>query len=88
MPAVGGVASVLGIKCVKLFSCACVHCFGEGNCDVQLDKDTNSGVEGTIGISWKKLTSGLTFFLYEENENERRLQSQRQNISVLFSTSH
>lgn len=27
MPAVGGVASVLGIKCVNLFSCACVYCF-------------------------------------------------------------
>lgn len=24
MPAVGGVASVLGIKCVNLFTCACV----------------------------------------------------------------
>lgn len=48
MPAVGGVASVLGIKCVNLFSCACVHCFGEGDCDVQLDKDTNSGVEGEL----------------------------------------
>lgn len=45
MPAVGGVASVLGIKSVNLFSCACVYCFGEGDCDVQLDKDTNSGVE-------------------------------------------
>jgi len=30
MPAVGGVASVLGIKCVNLFPCACVHCFGRG----------------------------------------------------------
>lgn len=30
MPAVGGVASVLGIKCVNLFSCACVYCLGEG----------------------------------------------------------
>ena len=48
MPAVGGVASVLGIKCVNLFSCACVYCFGEGDCDVQLDKDTNSGVEGEL----------------------------------------
>lgn len=48
MPAVGGVASVLGIKYVNLFSCACVHCFGEGDCDVQLDKDTNSGVEGEL----------------------------------------
>lgn len=48
MPAVGGVASVLGIKCVNLFSCACVSCFGEGDCDVQLDKDTNSGVEGEL----------------------------------------
>lgn len=37
MPAVGGVASVLGIKCVNLFSCACVYCFGEG--------DTSSKVE-------------------------------------------
>ena len=45
MPAVGGVASVLGIKCVNLFSCACVYCSGEGNYDVQLGKDTNSGVE-------------------------------------------
>lgn len=44
MPAVGGVASVLGIKCVNLFSCACVYCFGEGT-DVQLDKDTDSGAE-------------------------------------------
>lgn len=44
MPAVGGVASVLGIKCVNLFSCACGYCFGEGDCDVQLDSDTNNGV--------------------------------------------
>lgn len=48
MPAVGGVASVLGIKCVNLFSCACVYCFGEGDCDAQLDKHTNSGVEGEL----------------------------------------
>lgn len=47
MPAVGGVASVLGIKCVNLFPCACVYCFG-GDCDVQLDKDTNTGVEGEL----------------------------------------
>lgn len=45
MPAVGGVASVLGIKCVNLFSCACVYCFGEGDCAVQLYKDTSSEVE-------------------------------------------
>lgn len=45
MPAVGGVASVLGIKCVNLFPCACVYCLGEGGCDVQLDKDTDSGAE-------------------------------------------
>lgn len=45
MPAVGGVASVLGIKCVNLFSCACVYCFGEGNCDAQMDEDTGSEVE-------------------------------------------
>lgn len=48
MPAVGGVASVLGIKCVNLFSCACVYCFGEGDFDVQLDKHANSGVEGEL----------------------------------------
>lgn len=64
MPAFGGVASVLGIKCVNLFTCACVHCFGEGDCDVQLDKGTNSGGGGTIGISWKWLTSGLTLYIY------------------------
>lgn len=45
MPAVGGVASVLGIKCVNLFSCACVYCFGEGDYDVQLNKDTDSDME-------------------------------------------
>ena len=45
MPADGGVASVLGIKCVNLFFCACVYCFGGGDCDVQLDKETNRGVE-------------------------------------------
>lgn len=45
MPAVGGVASVLGIKCVNLFPCTCVYCFWEGDCDVQLDKDTDSGEE-------------------------------------------
>lgn len=29
IPAVDGVASVLGIKCVNLFSCACVSCLGK-----------------------------------------------------------
>ena len=48
MPAVGGVASVLGIKCVNLFTCACDYCFGEGDCDVDLDKDTNCGAEGEV----------------------------------------
>lgn len=48
MPAVGGVASVLGIKCVNLFPCTCVYCFWEGDCDVQLDKDTDSGEEGEL----------------------------------------
>lgn len=48
MPAVGGVASVLGIKCINLSSCACVYCSGGGASDVQLDKDTNSGVEGEL----------------------------------------
>lgn len=66
MPAVGGVAPVLGIKYVNLFSCACVHCFGEGDCDVQLDKDTNSG-RRTIG------TSGLNFFLYGRNKTRARM---------------
>lgn len=57
MPAVGGVASVLGIKCVNLFPCACVYCFGEGDCDVQLNMDTNSGVEEELPAS---LGSGRT----------------------------
>lgn len=48
MPAFGGVASVLGIKCVNLFSCACAYCFAEGGCDVRLDKDPSSEMEGEL----------------------------------------
>lgn len=44
MPAVGGVASVLGIKCVNLLSCACVYYFGEGGRTVMC-KDASSAVE-------------------------------------------
>lgn len=51
VPTFGGVASVLGIKCVNLFSCACVYCFGEGGCDVQLGKDTNSGEEELLEVT-------------------------------------
>lgn len=59
MPAVGGVASVLGIKCVNLFPCACVYCSvgREGGCDVQFD--TNRGEEGgllaSLGGSWPQV---------------------------------
>lgn len=72
MPAFGGVASVLGIKCVNLLSCACGYCFGKGDCDVQLDKDTNSGVEGellaSLGGSWPQVWP--FFFFIWENYNE------------------
>lgn len=29
-----------------IFLCLCLLLFGEGDCDVQLDKDTSSGKEG------------------------------------------
>lgn len=64
MPAVGGVASVLGIKCVNLFSCACVYCFGEGGCDVQLDKDTNRGVEGDYWLILEVADLRFDFFFF------------------------
>lgn len=38
---------LLGIKSIKS-SCACVYYLGEGDSDVQLDKDTNSGEEGEL----------------------------------------
>lgn len=41
-------APLLGIKCVNLLSCACVYYLGEGDTDVQLDKDTSSGEEGEL----------------------------------------
>lgn len=48
MSAFGGKDPLLGIKSINLSSCACVYYFGEGDSDVQLDKDTNSGEEGEL----------------------------------------
>lgn len=38
-----------------IFLCLCLLLFGEGDCDVQLDKDTNSGEEGERENYWHLL---------------------------------
>lgn len=54
MPAVGAVASVLGIKCVNIFSCACcIYCFEEEGMVAQLVKRAKR----KVGRLWQTLAN-------------------------------